>query len=95
MRMTGYYSHTLHTGSARDLRRRESVKGVKGLEVNRHPRARIPHERSECKNGSADVKGAGLCRVCRFIRARARTLTVKLWTRHTLHTRAITAGQGG
>lgn len=60
MYMTGYYSHTLHTGSACDLRRRESVKDVTVLQVNRHPRARVPHERSECKNGNANVKGEGL-----------------------------------
>ena len=59
MHMTGYYSHTLHTGNACDLRRRESVKGVRVLKVNRTC-ARVAHERSECKHGNANVKGEGL-----------------------------------
>lgn len=58
MRMTGYYPHTLHTGSACDLRRRESVKGVTVLQVNRTC-ARVPHERSGRKHGLANVKGEG------------------------------------
>jgi hypothetical protein len=58
MHMTGYYPHTLHTGNARDLRGRESVKDVTVLQVNRTC-ARVPHERSECKHSSADVKGEG------------------------------------
>jgi hypothetical protein len=59
MHMTGYYPHTLHTGSARDLRRRESVKGVTVLQVNRTC-ARVAHKRSECKHSHANVKGEGL-----------------------------------
>ena len=60
MHMTGYYSHTLHMGSARDLRRRKSVKGVTVLKVNRHLRARIAHGRPECKMRGQNVKGEGL-----------------------------------
>ena len=60
MYMTGHYSHTLHTGDTHDLRRRKSVKDVTLLQVNRHPRTRVPHGRSECKNGTAGVKGEGL-----------------------------------
>ena len=59
MHMTGYYPHTLHTGGPCDLRIRESVKGVTVLKVCLYLRARVPHEHSECKNSSANVKGEG------------------------------------
>jgi hypothetical protein len=58
--MTGYYPHTLHTGNACDLRRRESVKGVTVLQVNR-PGAREYHtSAADASTGRADVKGEGL-----------------------------------
>jgi len=59
MYMTGYYSHTLHIGDACDLRRREGVTGVTVLKVCLYLRARVPHERSECKHIGANVKGEG------------------------------------
>lgn len=53
-------------------------------------RARIAHARPGCKHiGGCE----GLCRVWKSIRECAPALAVKLWTRHTLHTSAISAGQ--
>ena len=59
MHMTGYYPHTLHTGGACDLRRRESVKDVTVLKVNRTCARDYHTSAANASTAVPNVKGEG------------------------------------